>query len=101
SAGMLWQFVLVSYVLVLLNLNPLLEYDGYYVLIDWLDRPNLRRQALGWLTAGLPGALRRPAELRRHLTELGFASAALAYLAMAAVLAAAALTALLGPWLAP
>ena len=26
----------------LLNLNPLLRYDGYYILSDWLEIPNLR-----------------------------------------------------------
>jgi putative peptide zinc metalloprotease protein len=29
----------------LVNLNPLLRFDGYYILADWLDEPNLRRRA--------------------------------------------------------
>ncbi len=28
-----------------INLNPLMRYDGYYLLSDWLDAPNLRAQA--------------------------------------------------------
>lgn len=85
-AVVLWQFVAISYALVLLNLNPLLEYDGYYVLSDWLDRPNLRRQSLAWLASKLPGALRQPRELQRHWLELGYGLASVAYLVAAAAL---------------
>ena len=31
------------------NLNPLLELDGYYMLVDWLRLPDLRRRALAFL----------------------------------------------------
>lgn len=41
---------------VLFNLNPLIKLDGYYALIDWLDRPNLAtdgqqafQSAMTWL----------------------------------------------------
>lgn len=37
---------------VLFNANPLLRYDGYYMLSDWLEIPNLRRRSgryLGYL----------------------------------------------------
>jgi putative peptide zinc metalloprotease protein len=44
----------------LINGNPLLRYDGYYVLADWLGTPNLQQQAsaalrrgLAWLLAGI------------------------------------------------
>jgi putative peptide zinc metalloprotease protein len=30
---------------VLFNANPLLRFDGYYILSDWLDIPNLRQRA--------------------------------------------------------
>jgi len=43
----------------LLNGNPLLRFDGYYLLADWLEIPNLaarsRRAALGALRATLVG----------------------------------------------
>ena len=58
-AALLWQFALSSYVLILLNLNPLMEFDGYFVLMDWLERPNLRPKALAWLGRGLVPALKR------------------------------------------
>ncbi len=30
---------------VLFNINPLLRYDGYYIMADWLEIPNLRQKA--------------------------------------------------------
>jgi putative peptide zinc metalloprotease protein len=74
-----WQFAFVSYAAVLINLNPLLEYDGYHVLTDLLDRPGLRRRALGWLGRNLPGALWRPDAWRQHATELAYGLASLLY----------------------
>jgi putative peptide zinc metalloprotease protein len=35
----------------LVNLNPLLRYDGYYLLADWLEVPNLAERARGLPTA--------------------------------------------------
>jgi len=31
------------------NMNPLIKLDGYYLLSDWLDAPNLRRKAFAYL----------------------------------------------------
>jgi putative peptide zinc metalloprotease protein len=80
----LWQFSLVSYVLVLVNLCPLLEYDGYYVLMDLLERPNLRRHALTWLGHNLTRALRHPSVFRGHLVEVCFGLGSMVYVALAA-----------------
>jgi putative peptide zinc metalloprotease protein len=33
----------------LFNLNPLIKLDGYYLLSDWLDIPNLRARSFGYL----------------------------------------------------
>jgi len=33
----------------LFNLNPLIKLDGYYLLSDWLEIPNLRRRAFAFL----------------------------------------------------
>lgn len=43
-----WLAALVSIVSALINLHPLLDYDGYYILSDYFDRPNLRSQALAY-----------------------------------------------------
>jgi hypothetical protein len=76
-AAALWQFALVSYVGLLLNLNPLMEFDEYYVLSDLAERLELlyglssvlyvafsaalvvalyRLTVQGWLSGVLPGA---------------------------------------------
>ena len=41
---------------VLFNVVPLLELDGYWILADWLDRPELRRESLqaAWRTVRRP-----------------------------------------------
>ena len=31
------------------NMNPLIKLDGYYLLSDWLDAPNLRKKAYGYV----------------------------------------------------
>lgn len=38
-------FFVTSLTTILFNLNPLLRYDGYYLLCDWLEIPNLRPKA--------------------------------------------------------
>ncbi len=38
-------FFVTSLTTILFNLNPLLRYDGYYLLCDWLEIPNLRMKA--------------------------------------------------------
>jgi CRP-like cAMP-binding protein len=79
-AVLFWIYALWSYVAVLRNLNPLLEYDGYYLLIDWLDKPNLRARSLAWIGSAMPHALRDPAALRRHRFELLYGMGALLYI---------------------
>jgi multidrug efflux pump subunit AcrA (membrane-fusion protein) len=63
----------------LFNFNPLLKLDGYYLLSDWLETPNLRQQALDafkarvrWLFWRAP----RPERVRRGklLVQFGLAT---------------------------
>ncbi|HMS40827.1 MAG TPA: cyclic nucleotide-binding domain-containing protein [Pyrinomonadaceae bacterium] len=86
AVAALWQFALISYFLALVNLNPLLEYDGYYVLMDWLERPNLRPRALAWLGSELPKVWRVRAELRAHLLEIIYGTRSLVYIVLMGVL---------------
>jgi multidrug resistance efflux pump len=37
----------------LLNFNPLLKLDGYYLLSDWLEIPNLRKKGFACLSGGI------------------------------------------------
>ena len=64
----------------LVNGNPLLRFDGYYLLADWLEIPNLatrsRRAVLGWLRALLSGERPRrpeaPDDARERAWLLGY-----------------------------
>jgi putative peptide zinc metalloprotease protein len=79
-----WQFALTAYIGVVENLNPLLEYDGYYILVDLLDRPNLRRQSLQWLGSHVRRLLREPRLVRGHGIEFAYGVGAFCYIAFAA-----------------
>ncbi len=48
-----WTFKLsfAWYLNVAFNLNPFLALDGYYLLMDWVEVPNLRARAIAWLAA--------------------------------------------------
>jgi putative peptide zinc metalloprotease protein len=41
--------VLAGITTLIFNANPLLRYDGYYVLADWLEIPNLGQKANRYL----------------------------------------------------
>lgn len=81
-AALLWQAAIVSYYLAVINLNPLLEFDGYYILSDVLDRPNLRDEALKWLGTELPKALRKPRLLKGHAVDIVYGILAMLYMAL-------------------
>jgi putative peptide zinc metalloprotease protein len=85
----LWQCAAMAFLNVLINCNILLEYDAYYVLMDLLDRPNLRAGSLRWLGTELPRALRRmtPGAIwRAHWVELVYGIGAVAYILVASAL---------------
>jgi len=50
---LLYKFAFLSYMTVFLNVNPLLELDGYYVLIDWLEIPGLKSKASNFVKTKL------------------------------------------------
>jgi putative peptide zinc metalloprotease protein len=95
----LWQFALISYIGVLANLNPLMEFDGYYILSDLLDKPNLRPRALAWLGRNLPPALRDPTRLRSHRLELLYGLGSVLYIAVEAALTVILYRLILQDWL--
>lgn len=64
----LFQFAFLCYLTVFVNLNPLLELDGYYLLMDWLEIPMLRRRSLDFIRSGLAEKVRQfRAETQRRL----------------------------------
>ncbi len=44
-----WTLVTVNWINYLFNFNPLIKLDGYYLLSDWLEIPNLRQKAFTYL----------------------------------------------------
>ena len=58
-AGLLFQFASASYLISFFNLNPLLQLDGYYILMDWLEMPLLRARAINFVQSGLWRKIRR------------------------------------------
>lgn len=58
-APLLFQFALAHYVLAFLNLTPFLRLDGYYLLSDWLQIPNMRPRSMAFWRFGLPGLVRQ------------------------------------------
>jgi putative peptide zinc metalloprotease protein len=42
--------MIAGFTTVLFNANPLLRYDGYYMLSDWLEIPNLQQKSKDYLT---------------------------------------------------
>jgi putative peptide zinc metalloprotease protein len=57
--GLLFQFASASNLVSFFNLNPLLQLDGYYILMDWLEMPLLRARAINFVQSGLWRKLRR------------------------------------------
>ncbi len=45
NALLMNTFMVTAVTTVIYNANPLLRYDGYYILADWLEIPNLRAKA--------------------------------------------------------
>ncbi len=42
--------VVVSWITMLFNFNPLIKLDGYYLLSDWVDIPNLRQKSFRYFS---------------------------------------------------
>jgi CRP-like cAMP-binding protein len=82
----------------LFNFNPLLELDGYYMLIDFLDRPLLRAQAMAFVRGPVWGRLWRRQALSGDEQMLAlFGLGCVAYAILAVVVAVRAWQALLLP----
>lgn len=48
-ASFFYQIGFIAYLSVFVNVNPLLELDGYFILMDWLDMPGLRQRSFRFL----------------------------------------------------
>jgi putative peptide zinc metalloprotease protein len=52
---LVFKLAFAWYLNALFNLNPFLALDGYYLLMDWLEIPNLRARGLSWVSSRLRG----------------------------------------------
>lgn len=91
----LYVMVIGTVSTILLNGNPLLRYDGYYILADLVDVPNLRARSQGLLTNCLsqiclgvrgPDPLRGEAHSRWGLAIYGVLSGAYVWIVVFAIL---------------
>ncbi|MFN8477550.1 MAG: cyclic nucleotide-binding domain-containing protein [Kouleothrix sp.] len=79
AAGIAYKLAFTCYIATLVNLNPLLELDGYYILVDWLRMPDLRRRALAFVRGPLWARLRRPISTKDRTNSSAFALPALSH----------------------
>lgn len=70
-APFLYSFALLNYLMIVMNLVPLLELDGYNALCDALEVPDLRARSLRFVRHDLIPRLREGRRLT--LQEVGFA----------------------------
>lgn len=75
-------FFVTTITTVIFNANPLLRYDGYYMLSDWLEIPNLRMRSANQLRSTFAGAClgipSAPDPLLPETGRLGFLAYAVA-----------------------
>jgi putative peptide zinc metalloprotease protein len=82
----LWLFALYTYVNAFRMMSPLQELDGYYVLMDLVDKPHLRESAVKWLIRDFPKAIREPTLFKKDMPEVWYWVACLVFLFLITVL---------------
>ncbi len=84
-SGFLFTVLLFSAVTVIFNFNPLIKLDGYYLLSDYLEIPNLRRRAFeflkNWLARSLlgPGGMKLTVSRHERKVFVSYGILALSY----------------------
>ena len=71
AAGLLYRFALINYFVIFLNLMPLLELDGYWILADLIQVPDLRQRSLQFIQHDLWHKLRTRERLTKQEIGLG------------------------------
>lgn len=84
--GILWLFILYTYIGAFRMLSPLQEMDGYYVLMDWVEKNHLRQLSVVWLIKKLPEVLKHPSSWRKYKPEIIYWTACFIYLALLVIL---------------
>src|SRR6266545_4135388 len=71
AAPLLYKFALLNYFVIFLNLVPLLELDGYWILSDLIQVPDLRPMSLQFIRYDLWRKLRTRQRLSKQEVGLG------------------------------
>ncbi|HZN37052.1 MAG TPA: HlyD family efflux transporter periplasmic adaptor subunit [Pirellulaceae bacterium] len=77
-----WVVLSIVGARIFFNLNPLIKLDGYYLLSDWLEIPNLRQRSWEYVAAHLRWLLwgaARPARQERGRMLIGYGLASWLY----------------------
>jgi len=78
--ALLWLYAMYTYIGAFRMLSPLQNLDGYYILMDWLGKPHLRKSAVRWLMHKLPQTFKHPRNVYHYLPEISYWIACLFYL---------------------
>ncbi len=65
-----YQVTVLAYIRIILNLNPLLKWDGYYLLMDLMNVPNLKAQSANFLKKRLPKKIKNREKITAQEVKL-------------------------------
>lgn len=82
----LWILSLFTYINAFRMLSPLQELDGYYLLMDLVDRPHLRQNAVEWLVKDFKKSLKNPSLFKKHWPEVSYWIACIIFLILVSIL---------------
>ena len=84
--AVLWLFALYTYIGSFRMLSPLQDMDGYYLLVDYVEKNHLRHASVSWLIKKFPRCLREPRLFREYRAELIYWISCIIYLAAVTIL---------------
>ncbi len=82
-----WLVALSSYLMAFYNLDPIFELDGYYVLMDALDKPNLRAHAIKWLLQDFKKTITHFTLIRQYFSEILYWIVSILFILFASLIA--------------
>ena len=82
-----WLFTIFIYLSIYHNLYPLIELDGYYILMDLFDRPHLREDAVEWLVEVLPKVFKQPVFTSAYKYEILYWMISILFIILSPVIA--------------
>jgi putative peptide zinc metalloprotease protein len=84
--AVLWLFALYTYVGSFRMLSPMQDMDGYYLLVDYVEKNHLRHASVNWLIKKFPACLRNPRLFREYRPELIYWISCIVYLVAVTIL---------------